>query len=317
MLRKRINGAELANMPWPNVLSDSRRTKFVFEISTDGLIKLYMEDSPYMPVLRAFDPRPVAVKVMSFKNYLTERLDFWWGDQPELSTEKIVEELITENHVQKDIHPLFVHWEKLSLDVELPALVANGKYVESWDNLYSDVWPIEDKWKQSGFSLRIPFWVQGSRDAHIILSPEQKPSRFGKVYEIRIGAKDNSLITVSKQISGDIVHRVYEQNVLSWWKPTKFVLEVTQDGTLQLWSSHNPYAPLLSWKDPEPLPIKFISLGSLTRVQYILDVKEEKVVEVTRHELEKVQHPLLSVLDLTLGIKDMRKWMNCDQMNCY
>lgn len=304
-------------MPWPNVLSDSRRKKFVFEVTAEGLIKLYLEDSPYMPVLKAFDPRPVAVKVMSFKNYLTERLDFWWGDQPELPTGKIVEELITENHVKKELHPLFTNWEKQN-HVVLPALVANGKYIESWNNLYSDVWPIEDKWKPSGFSLRIPFWVQGSRDAHIILSSEQKPNRFGKVYEIRIGARDNSLITVSKQISGEVLHRVYEQNLLSWWKPTKFVLEVTQDGTIQLFSSHNPYAPLLSWKDPEPLPIKFFSLGSLTRVQYVLDVKEETILEVTRHDIEKVQHPLLSILDLTLGIKDMRKWINYDQsVICY
>lgn len=311
ILRKRVRGSELVSVPWPNVLSDSRRKKFVLEITSEGMIKLFMEDSPYLPVLRAFDPEPVKVQFMSFKNYLTEHIDFWWGDKPELPKESIFEELITINYGKKELHPLFVNWEKLRPVVRLPLLVTNGKYIESWNELYDKVMPIEDKWKPSGYVLRMPFWIQGSRDAHIVLSTDEKPNRLSTLYEIRIGSKDNSLITIAKQIGGEHLHRVYEENLLSWWKPTLFVLEVTQDGTIQLFSSHNPYAPLLTWKDPQPLPIKYVSLGSLTRVQFILDVKEDSIishpVEVAPVDHEKIKHPLLSVLDLTLGIKDMRK----------
>lgn len=109
-------------------------------------------------------------------------------------------------------------------------------------------------------------------------------------------------------MGGDEVARVYERNILSVKRAVKFVLEITSDGTIKVWASHNPYAPLLEWKDPSPIGVKYISLGSNARMQYFFNVNEEQLITVKPDPAPiKIKHPILSALEFPLGLSQLCK----------
>lgn len=189
-------------------------------------------------------------------------------------------------------------------------LALNGKSYESWSDVYGQAVAIDAKWQPSGYTLRLPFYVVGPGDAHILLHVNEKPTvEDQQVYEIRIGTTGNSLTVLSKQIGGEVLHRVYEQNLLSQWKPTKLVIELSPDGVLNVFSAHNPYAPLLTWKDSNPLAVKYISFASGARVQYFWDVNEETILTVPPKPPvpEKQKHPILSLLEFPVNVAEIRK----------
>lgn len=125
ILRKRIQGAVLANVYWPNIITDCRRKKFVFEVTRDGDIKLYSDDSPFKPILVAYDPSPMKLEFISFKNYLTEKIEFFWGNNPHDSLDKVIDDLLTTNYGKVSVNPLFVNWNKLK-----SVLNTQSKYIK-------------------------------------------------------------------------------------------------------------------------------------------------------------------------------------------
>lgn len=88
-------------------------------------------------------------------------------------------------------------------------------------------------------------------------------------------------------------------------RPIKVVLEITFDGTMKIWTSHNPYAPLLEYKDPSPVPVKYISFGSKSRVQYFYNVDEEALMTTKPITPVRVKHPILSALEFPLGLAQL------------
>lgn len=123
ILRKRIDGSIVAKAYWPNIISDSRRTKFVFEVMVNGRVQLYSDVNPNKPILSFFDPKPVHIQFVSFKSDSNERVEFFWGKNPTMPIENIVQDLITGNYGQKTIHPEFINWNKL-----LPMLNVKSKF---------------------------------------------------------------------------------------------------------------------------------------------------------------------------------------------
>lgn len=122
-LRKRIDGSIVVKTYWPNILSSGRRTKFVFEASVDGYVKVYSDFSPYKPLLSFFDPKPVKIEFIAFKSVSTENIEFFWGKNPSTPLENIVTELINSNYGQKPVLPEFVNWNKL-----VPVLNVKSKF---------------------------------------------------------------------------------------------------------------------------------------------------------------------------------------------
>lgn len=77
------------------------------------------------------------------------------------------------------------------------------------------------------YKLRFPFFVKGSSNAHILLSPQLNPSSFDDAYEIVIGAWNNQRIIIRKRINGAVLADVVLPRVLSPYRLKKFVLDVT------------------------------------------------------------------------------------------
>lgn len=82
IIRKRIDGAVLANVHVPNVLNPLKRKKFILDVLESGEIEMYSEDDLFNPIVTAFDPNPVKFEFVSFKNLLSEKLNFFYGYYP-------------------------------------------------------------------------------------------------------------------------------------------------------------------------------------------------------------------------------------------
>lgn len=84
-----------------------------------------------------------------------------------------------------------------------------------------------------GYVLRWPFFVQGSGNAHMLVSPVMNPTELDDVYEIVIGASGNQEIIIRKRMNGAVLAEVHVPNVLSVLKLKKFFLDITK-GTILL-----------------------------------------------------------------------------------
>lgn len=78
----------------------------------------------------------------------------------------------------------------------------------------------------------------------------------------------------------DVIARIGRPNLLNGRVPVKFVLEISTNGLIALYSSHDPFTPLITAQDPTPLPIKYLSFASKNSlVQYYFqctdDIKDD------------------------------------------
>lgn len=319
VIRKRINGFTLVDVRVPNVLSELRKKKFVLEVSMTGDIKLYSEDSPYRPLAAAFDPNPITFEYITFKNRDAEKIEFFYGNPPHENPEKIVAELLSEMKEKLTVNPLLQNWNNMVTGINIKTLVRYGKYFESWSNDYKNNLPLNPEWKPKGYFLRFPVFVQGPSDARILLSSTDKPSANDHVYEIVLGADNNTVSYVNGKLGASPLVTVYEQNILSPWKPVKLIIEVSVDGFVRVFTSHNPFVPLLSFVDPTPWPVKHISFSSPTRVQFFYNVNENLVLHESSQaavptvtldvQLTKtIKHPLLAIRDYPVGFAEPCKF---------
>lgn len=94
------------------------------------------------------------------------------------------------------------------------------------------------------------------------------------------------------------------------------LIEVTTEGLIQVFTSRNPFLPLISVKDSlKPIPINYISFASPARALFFYDTDEDSIVKLPAKEVESkeatqlfVKHPLLMHRDYPLGLSDICKF---------
>lgn len=77
-----------------------------------------------------------------------------------------------------------------------------------------------------------------------------------------IGASELFQVQIRRRIGRDVIAKIGRPNLLNDKVPVKFVLEITKNGFIALYSSHDPFTPLIVAHDPNPLPIKYLSFAS-------------------------------------------------------
>lgn len=313
VIRKGINGIVLTDVFWPNPLSEHRLKKFVIEIYSVGDIKLYSEDNLYVPIARAFDGIPSHVRYLSIKNPNNEQVELFYGN----NWQKVKENV---DDLTKDIpmkmHPVLGLFKRIVERLAVPLLWQHSKYYESWSTVYTKFIKVEESWlrpSNAQLKLRFPVIVQGSKDARILLSSTQLENALnGNVYEIRVGGDDNSLISIGRKINGEIIGQVYEQDILSPFDLTLLIVEISTSGQISIWSSHNPWAPLLTVSDPHSFDVKYISFASLGRVQFFydfnLDTLKQLVPVVDVEPIRPPKHPLFTGLEYPIGFSNLCKY---------
>lgn len=318
-IRKRINGATLADAHIDKVLNPYRKIKFVLEVSKDGDIKLYSEDQPYRPLVKAYDPNPVPFQYISLKNTNNAKLHFYYGNPPHDTQENIVAELLADSKDKLTVNPLLQYYNNVVTKVNIMELLEYSTYLESWSEKYEKFLPVEKDYKPKGYYLRFPVFLQGKGDAHILLSSVPSPGLKDPVYEIVIGANDNALSYIRKQLDPTVEPVVfsYEQHILSELVPVKFIIEVSVDGMVRVFASHNPFVPLLEYLDPEPIQVSHVSFTSPSRVEVFYNVNEKLIIKeptvVTNTwqiDVSKlIKHPLLNVQDYPVGLAEPCKFI--------
>lgn len=112
--------------------------------------------------------------------------------------------------------------------------------------------------------------------------------------------------------------RVYEQNLLNIWKPMKVVMEVTSDGMIKVFTSHNPWVPLMK-AISSPIDVKYVSFSTRSRIQFFYNVHEEGIlatpIHISSSELAvNYKFPLFNTFDYAPGLADLCK-LSSDRRN--
>lgn len=259
IMRKK-SGVVLNEIKEEFILNEFAPMKFVVEVSLTGTIRVYSELNPWAPLLTATDLKPLNVKYLSFASssrslfFYDVNEKIWLHDERDKGEPaKVVEEV-------KKPNPL------ISI-VEVPSGKEDvwfNKYFKIYDTLgkkdYENLINLEEleSVKPEGYHVRMPIWVEGPHNAHILLSPSGVPSMNDDAYEIIIGGWMNSRVEIRKRWNGPVIASVSVPNVMSLVKRRKFVIEVSHDGWINLFSDHDLYKPLISAYDPVPVHVNWL-----------------------------------------------------------
>ncbi|CAD7088441.1 unnamed protein product [Hermetia illucens] len=140
--------------------------------------------------------------------------------------------------------------------------------------------------------FRFKFYVMAASNAHILLSPMDKAKKGDSVYEIVIGAGGNTFSTIRPQIGGRQLIVKKQNGLLNGIDPTPIIVVQKTDGTLEV-TIPTFVGALLSYKDPKPLNIKYVSFSSYgsTSARWFYDCggDEETHMEMKKENLTSLE----------------------------
>ncbi|XP_065203130.1 uncharacterized protein LOC135833321 [Planococcus citri] len=129
--------------------------------------------------------------------------------------------------------------------------------LKTYEYNYHTFFPIGEPDEET---IKLRFKVRAHRDAHILLSPCMYPEEGSPVYEIVLGAGNNTYSVLRKCQQGDEQAMTEsEESLVSpdewreyWIKIKKNKIKIGRDDE----------KAFLKWKDPQPIPINFYSFSS-------------------------------------------------------
>uniref|UniRef100_A0A0A1X6Z4 Neuronal acetylcholine receptor subunit alpha-6 n=1 Tax=Zeugodacus cucurbitae TaxID=28588 RepID=A0A0A1X6Z4_ZEUCU len=148
--------------------------------------------------------------------------------------------------------------------------------------------------------LHLKFYVLAPMDAHILLAVNDKPLTRDRVYEVVIGAGQNSFSTIRSRMASMRVSTSTVPNILSIYDPTPIEIIQTKDGTLSVYIQGLKKEPLLNYTDPAPLDINYLSFSSFgsTPAKWYYDCQFDGFAEEMEEEVRELDpyHALLANL---------------------
>lgn len=115
----------------------------------------------------------------------------------------------------------------------------------------------------SGYLVRMPFYVLAPRDAHIVFSPTESPNwTRDNVYEILVGGWANNRTLIRRRRQDYDMAVEYNFNVLRKSEPLQLLIEITNEGKIQVFIEYQK-APLAMVVDKMGvLPVKYFGFAS-------------------------------------------------------
>lgn len=166
-----------------------------------------------------------------------------------------------------------------------------NKWIKFDESGFEDIRP-------EGYFLRIPFYLYGANDAHIIVSSKENPTALDDAYEFVIGGRQKGHVVIRKRLNGPVLADYYWPNTLSVWRKKKFVLEIQQNNYISLYSEDLPHMPIASTNDwiPETAKFNFLSVKNIYGKQLSLSyakrapvVPKDVFMDLLRSEYGKVE----------------------------
>uniref|UniRef100_A0A0K8WKT6 Farnesoic acid O-methyl transferase domain-containing protein n=1 Tax=Bactrocera latifrons TaxID=174628 RepID=A0A0K8WKT6_BACLA len=148
--------------------------------------------------------------------------------------------------------------------------------------------------------LHLKFYVLAPMDAHILLSTNDRPLSRDRVYEVVIGAGQNSFSSIRSRMASMRVSTSTMANILTMYDPTPIEIIQTKDGTLSVYIPGLKQEPLLNYTDPAPLEINYLSFSSFgsTPAKWYYDCQFDGFAEEMEEEAHETDlfHSLLANL---------------------
>ncbi|XP_055386056.1 neuronal acetylcholine receptor subunit alpha-2 [Condylostylus longicornis] len=173
------------------------------------------------------------------------------------------------------------------------------------DSFYKEFFKV-DNLEQNNRSenelIRLNFFTLTLMDAHILLSETDSPQLSDKVYDIVIGAGQNTYSTIRAKLNSDGVARVDGSINFDPWIPTPIEISQTIDGKLTVLIFNEEY---ISFIDNNPLLINFVSFKSYGGIpaKWFYDCKfnghEYDITMENRKisDMERLEHYLFTEYD--------------------
>jgi len=242
VIRKTVEDDDLfEKVQIKDLVPEEKQTRVLIQLRNDGLLEVFVGELQYKAIVKAF-AKPIDVKYVSFASSDGNRVLYFYNCDDEKAAKTILPVPVS------NAHPFFAD----SAEYNEEALTKTCKHTHAWEDVYST--PVKlDSIKNSqpdGYVVRIPVFVKGVRDAHILLQSGNSANP-NDGYEIVLGGWGDTKHLIRKD--GDVVTKVNEYNVLNEFQPIKVVVELNKDGELKVFTDANKYTPLLYYKDPQPI----------------------------------------------------------------
>lgn len=127
------------------------------------------------------------------------------------------------------MHPLLQN-PILYSGVDIKKLTRHSLTYEAWGDVYEELYPIVDAVRPNGYMLQVAFYVQGPESANILLSPTPNIDAIHddpNVYELQLGVEGNSWSQIIRKSTGEVIARIYQQNLLAADDPLRVVIEIS------------------------------------------------------------------------------------------
>lgn len=293
------NGVELTRVYEQSLLDLTKPTKWIIEVSTDGLIKVFSSHNVWMPLMTAV-ASPIDIKYLALASQ--SRIQFFYEVNEDFRPTMPAVHNPTEagahfknplfNAVDypaglADLCKKFRH--SYATDLHNPTFFSFlvSVFEKYYKTIVSDpnVPSKYTKWIQlngieesqpNGYFLRFPFYLNGANDAHIVVSTKMNPSGLDTVYEFVIGGWREGHIVIRKGINGPVLADNYWPNALSVWRKKKFVLEIQRNNYIRLYSEDLPYYAIAAAYDwiPENVKFNYLSVKNIFGKQLSLSYGE-------------------------------------------
>ncbi|CAH2010770.1 unnamed protein product [Acanthoscelides obtectus] len=169
-------------------------------------------------------------------------------------------------------------------------------------SVYKTFYDLADNLVEGNETLALDFHfaVLAPSDAHILLSPSDPVSKEDSVYEIVIGAGGNTFCDIRRKQKSDVKASVRVKDLLSALDPKFFWIHITKDGVIDV-GQEGEELPFISWTDPDPLPLKYISFSTWSGIEakWFFNCKWKQIekVEESLTFTEKLRRDLLFYYD--------------------
>lgn len=127
---------------------------------SDGLIEVFVGEVQYKPIIKAKDPKPIAVKYVSFSSFDGARVLYFFSCDDKKAAASLLPALPTHSLFAEPI----VHDDR--------ELSKKCKHLHAWEDVYTTPIKLESikNIKPDDFRVQLPLYVKGVRDAHILLT---------------------------------------------------------------------------------------------------------------------------------------------------
>lgn len=203
-----------------------------------------------LPFLHWRDPQPIPIKYYSFSS---------WDNTVALWAHQCFRNDTRNNKPTNDTDSS----QLLSRGL-FDSTIEDEKICENYTtqvSSYTQFFPLEKSNKAENLLANLTFYVKAESNAHIVLSSTIQPSENEPVYEVVLGAANNTMSEIRRmqKAKSKVTVKMTDAVSSSEWKA--YWIRISADGLVQV-GREKEDKPFIYWKDSQPLQVKYYSFST-------------------------------------------------------